>query len=224
MVSAKTRASLKTTHGAWLWLCIFSIFQATLVDRYWFKRNLLNFQFCQTNQIWHFKIQHVLKRETNHESHSCCPPWVHEVFPSFISPTWIVKPRRLRGFQRARRALPLQKAIDELPSGAILRLPPGRYENAEPIILRRTRERNFVGFGKDQSRNQKSAVQVLSPWCWHTFLILSLFCDVVVDEKIKAWAAFQLVMSYHHTSLDISARPAYHSHCSITSNTLKRYS
>ena len=82
----------------------------------------------------------------------------------------------------------------------------------------------FVGFGKDQSRNQKSAVQVLSPWCWHTFLILSLFCDVVVDEKIKPWAAFQLVMSYHHTLLDISARPAYHSHCSITSNTLKRYS
>ena len=53
--------------------------------------------------------------------------------PSFLH--FCPAPRR----PRALRALPLQQAVEQLPAGATLRLPPGRFANAEPIVLRRQR-------------------------------------------------------------------------------------
>eukprot|EP00435_Cladocopium_sp_Y103_P037114 s1166_g9.t1 len=57
-----------------------------------------------------------------------------QVWPSFLH-RGTFAPRQ-RHFA-PRRAVPLQQAVDQLPPGATLRLPPGRHQNAEPIMLRR---------------------------------------------------------------------------------------
>ena len=127
---------LKTTRGAagiWLWLCIFSSFQATLADRYWFTREFTgdvvffwkDFQtLTEKNRNYKYGTLNFTsskKRENlaRHLRISFILPFWTQVFPSFIrSLPWIgFQPRGFpRAFQGAIRcALPLQKAIDELP-------------------------------------------------------------------------------------------------------------